>query len=213
MVNAGIARLHHPVTALGPGRRAGVWFQGCSIRCDGCMSRDTWAPAGADRVAVEVVTSWLAALPAGEVDGVTVSGGEPFDQPVALIALTSWVRGHFGPGVDVLVYTGYTERVVRARYAAALTAIDVLVTEPYRPALGPALRWRGSANQQMIPLTQLGHRRYVEHVDAPADTRLQVDASNGAVHLIGIPRPGDLARLERGLAERGVTIQGASWCS
>lgn len=37
-----LSRLHFPVTTLGPGRRIGVWFQGCSIRCAGCISRDTW---------------------------------------------------------------------------------------------------------------------------------------------------------------------------
>ena len=43
----GLNRVHFPVTALGPGRRVGIWLQGCSIRCPGCMSLDTWAPAAA----------------------------------------------------------------------------------------------------------------------------------------------------------------------
>ena len=42
-----ISRLHFPVTTLGPGHRIGIWFQGCSIRCEGCLSMDTWAPGRA----------------------------------------------------------------------------------------------------------------------------------------------------------------------
>ena len=38
-----VNRVHFPVTALGPGRRLGVWVQGCSIGCAGCLAHDTWA--------------------------------------------------------------------------------------------------------------------------------------------------------------------------
>lgn len=37
-----INKIHFPVSTLGFGQRLGIWFQGCSIRCPGCISRDTW---------------------------------------------------------------------------------------------------------------------------------------------------------------------------
>jgi organic radical activating enzyme len=74
-----VSRIHVPVTALGPGRRVGIWVQGCSIGCAGCMSQDTWDPAGGEPVPVSRILSWLAGLP-GTVTGLTVSGGEPFQQ-------------------------------------------------------------------------------------------------------------------------------------
>ena len=46
-----LSRVHFPVTTLGPGRRLGIWFQGCSIRCPGCISADTWGP-GRRRIAL-----------------------------------------------------------------------------------------------------------------------------------------------------------------
>src|SRR6185503_5851184 len=70
-----LSRLHYPLTELGPGRRAGVWFQGCTIRCPGCMSVDTWPRRPERAVPVAEVLGWLAGL--GPVDGVTISGGEP----------------------------------------------------------------------------------------------------------------------------------------
>lgn len=214
-VTVGLSRLHHPVTSLGPGRRAGVWFQGCGIGCTGCVATDTWAPAPeGERVPLRSVTDWLATLPADEVDGVTISGGEPFEQPEALAALTAWVRRNLGADgreLDVLVYSGYTEAVVRRRHADVLGDIDVLVTGPYRPSAVEPRRWRGSANQRMVVLTHLGWRRYGDHVGAPADTPLQVTSDDGRLYFIGVPRRGELARLERTLAERGIHLEDRSW--
>ena len=77
-----ISRLHYPVTALGPGRRLGVWVQGCPLACPGCIARDTWDPAGGHEVAVADLTAvWQAAVDDG-ADGLTVSGGEPLEQAV-----------------------------------------------------------------------------------------------------------------------------------
>ncbi|MEU1950135.1 4Fe-4S cluster-binding domain-containing protein, partial [Streptomyces sp. NPDC020125] len=78
---------HFPVETLGPGRRLGIWTQGCGLACAGCMSRHTWDPlGGASRTVPSLVGLWREALARG-ADGLTVSGGEPLDQPAALEAL------------------------------------------------------------------------------------------------------------------------------
>ena len=105
MVTIALNKMHFPVTTLGPGRRVAIWFQGCRVRCAGCLSRDTWDVTDAhlttvDHVA-EALTPWLE-----EADGVTFSGGEPFDQPQALAALIGAVRRVSRP-IDLLAYSGY----------------------------------------------------------------------------------------------------------
>ena len=75
-----ISRLAHPVRNLGFGTRAGIWTQGCTLRCAGCMSRDTWGFRADRELPVKEIGAWLLALP-GKLDGVTVSGGEPIEQP------------------------------------------------------------------------------------------------------------------------------------
>ena len=87
-----LAKLHHPVTALGPGVRAGIWFQGCTLACPGCLSRDTWEADESRRVPVSSVLEWLAGLP--ELDGVTISGGEPMCQLEFTRALLQASREH-----------------------------------------------------------------------------------------------------------------------
>jgi anaerobic ribonucleoside-triphosphate reductase activating protein len=58
-----LSPIHYPVRSLGPGAQAGIWFQGCSIRCRGCISSDTWAPdRGLTTVndVIELTRIWLA---------------------------------------------------------------------------------------------------------------------------------------------------------
>src|SRR5215218_593389 len=80
-------KAHWPVTVLGPGRRIGLWMQGCSIHCPGCVSQDTWPADPATAITVDALVDWCRTTTGSALDGVTISGGEPFDQPDALLRL------------------------------------------------------------------------------------------------------------------------------
>jgi anaerobic ribonucleoside-triphosphate reductase activating protein len=210
-----LARLHYPVTALGPGRRLGIWTQGCTIGCPGCLSRDTWPATvgGRQPVLVSDVLAWCAGPDPATVDGVTISGGEPSEQPAALAALVEglvpYQQRH---GWDVLCYTGVEEDEFARRCPAAYRRLDALVTGPYRAGEPTDLLWRGSANQRLVPLTAAGRERYARWVDARTDhPPLQVQVDDDGIRMIGVPRRGDLGRLERQLAAAGVRLEGASW--
>ena len=211
-----INRVHYPVVVLGHGRRAGIWTQGCGIGCAGCVSLDTWDADPATEVDVTAVTDWCAALP-GDVDGVTISGGEPFDQPDAFLALLeglhAWRAGRDRP-VDLLAYSGRSLTVLRARFAPHLALLDAVIPGRFVAALAPGNRWRGSANQDLVPLSRLGHERYDSEVDRPAGTtRIQVGSDGERIYHIGVPAPGDLVALEAALARRGLAYEEASWRS
>jgi anaerobic ribonucleoside-triphosphate reductase activating protein len=204
-----LSRLHHPVTTLGHGLRAGVWVQGCSIGCAGCVSRDTWVAGPEHEVRVEDVLAWLAdRLPV--VDGVTISGGEPFEQPVALGRLLEGLRAQLGDrAADVLCYSGYTYPVLRRRYPQLLALLDAVVAGPFVRARAAALPLRGSDNQTVVPLSTLGRARYGGQLRPVR--RLQVSAEPGALWYVGIPAPGDLQQLDAMLRERGVEQGAVSW--
>ncbi|MCV7281786.1 radical SAM protein [Mycolicibacterium flavescens] len=208
-----ISRLHHPVTALGPGTRAGLWVQGCSIGCPGCVSRDTWAPGDGTALDVDDVLAWLTGL--GDVDGLTISGGEPTEQPVALRALLEGVDALRRDGVftgDVLCYTGRDEADFHAVLPWAGDLIDAVIVGPFAVAEPTDLLWRGSANQRLIPLSERGRQRYAPYLDArPEQPPLQVTVEDGQVWMIGVPRRGDLRRLETALAGAGVALAEVSW--
>ncbi|MEO3855991.1 4Fe-4S single cluster domain-containing protein [Acrocarpospora sp. B8E8] len=211
MTGLRLNRCHYPVTALGPGVRAGIWVQGCTIGCSGCVATDTWPADPATEVSVGTVLGWLASL-SGPVDGVTISGGEPFQQPEAVAELVAGIRAWAADRpVDVLAYSGYTLSRLRSRAGLArlVDACDAVVTGPYarnRPGGG----WlRGSANQVITPITPLGQARYGG--EEPAGPRLQVGVEGDRVYLIGVPRRDDLDRAAEALRRAGVEIEEASW--
>lgn len=210
-------RAHFPVTVLGHGRRIGLWFQGCSVGCPGCIALDTWEPDPLKAISVGDVVDWCSGLPADGVDGVTISGGEPFDQPQALLELLSrlhdW-RAGLDREIDLLCYSGRALAVLQARHQAILDLLDVVIPGAFVAARSPGAVWRGSANQSLVPLTELGHRRYEADIGRPAErTRLQVTVDGGTVRYIGVPKPGDFAALEAALARRGLSHEEASWRS
>lgn len=204
-ISIGLNRVHYPVTALGPGRRVGIWFQGCTIGCRGCMSRDTWAPARSLETLSAVfarIDGWLA-----EADGVTISGGEPFEQPEALYGLLLGLKTRRSGAV--LVYSGYAATDLRARHADILAEIDVLICEPFDETQQRPVLLRGSANQTVSCLTERGIALWQEAVRAECTTRSMdlVFGPDGEIWLAGIPRPGDLERLSQHLTDAGMTAK------
>ncbi|MFH0240943.1 4Fe-4S single cluster domain-containing protein [Streptomyces sp. HK10] len=224
-MEARISATHFPLETLGPGRRLGIWFQGCSLACAGCMSRHTWDAGGgrAERIP-DLLELWEAAL-GGGAGGLTVSGGEPLEQAGALAELLSGAsrlrdlacrrRNGSGDMPDLLVYTGYEPAELTSGRRRALRHADALITGRYRAGQPTRLVWRGSANQRLRPLTPLGKARYAPHLTRESTgARLQavVNAGEGCgVRLYGVPLRGELRRVERGLKEAGVTLRRPSW--
>jgi anaerobic ribonucleoside-triphosphate reductase activating protein len=210
-------KAHWPVTVLGPGRRIGLWLQGCSIHCPGCVSQDTWPADPARAIAVSDLVAWCRRTAGDALDGITISGGEPFDQPVALAALLraldAW-RRRARLDFDILCYSGYPLRALERDHGAILAALDAVIPEPYVDRLPLVNVWRGSSNQTLVPLSARGRARYAAFVDAGAEDgrkRMQMSVEGGRVWMIGIPARGDMARVEALCAERGLALEQVSW--
>lgn len=201
-----LSRVHFPVTTLGPGRRLGIWFQGCSIRCPGCISADTWGP-GHLRLStaelLEQITPWL-----HEAEGITISGGEPFDQFDALLRLLQGLRRL--SKADILVYSGYPLEKLDEQLRQANGLIDALISDPYDEALSQSMALRGSDNQRLSLLTSIGRTRLGDYDRPlePADKALDLMFDEtGSVWMAGIPRRGDLLRLRDLLQDQGHHLQ------
>lgn len=198
----GLSRLHFPVTALGPGRRIGIWFQGCSIRCPGCISADTWATARQSCTVANVmdaVSPWLAAA-----DGITISGGEPFDQVEALEALLRCLKAE--SAADILVFSGYPLEALAVHLSRTRGLIDAIVSDPFERMTAQSLRLRGSDNQRLTFLTPVGAHRFGSCQERRDERDRHLDVcfdEAGAVWFAGIPERDDLARLGSLLAAQG----------
>jgi anaerobic ribonucleoside-triphosphate reductase activating protein len=210
-------KAHWPVTVLGPGRRIGIWVQGCSIGCRGCVSTDTWPRDATKTVAVDDLVAWCKRVPPGGPDGITISGGEPFEQPAGVAALLDGLRAWRTASAldfDVLCYSGLPMRTLERKHAKLLARLDAIIPEPYVDKLPLDKIWRGSANQPLVPLSDRGRERYARYVDAPAHDggkRMQMAVEGGCVWMIGIPDRGDMARVEALCASRGLALTDVSW--
>ena len=209
-------KAHYPVTALGPGRRIGIWTQGCSIRCPGCVSLDTWKPDRSKAMEVDELLAWCRRVSGVVLDGITISGGEPFDQHRPLVQLLQGLgrwRKSLPQPFDILCYSGYRLEKLKKDHAGVLERIDALICDPYVEGRPTERWWRGSDNQRLVPLSPLGEARYAQYVDAPVEgpKRFQVVADGKRMWFVGIPHRGDLDRIEAACAERGVALTATSW--
>ena len=143
-----------PVTeAEGPGRRFAVWAQGCTIRCLGCFNPHLWNAAGgtdlnAEDLAQQAIDS--------DVEGVTLLGGEPFDQAEGFAAFAARVRA---AGLSVMTFTGHYLADITGPDAPPgasdlLAQTDLLVDGPYiADDIDIDRPWIGSRNQGFHFLT------------------------------------------------------------
>jgi anaerobic ribonucleoside-triphosphate reductase activating protein len=212
-----VNKAHWPVTVLGPGRRIGIWVQGCSIHCPGCVSQDTWPRDKTKAIAVRDLLTWCRKVSGGVLDGVTISGGEPFEQPEPLRALldglVAWRRER-KLDFDILCYSGMPQRRLENDHADILARLDAIIPEPYVDNLPQGHVWRGSRNQPLVPLSARGRARYATHVEELADAhgkRMQAAVDGKRVWMIGIPARGDMAAVEALCAARGLALTDVSW--
>ena len=132
----------------GPGLRLALFAQGCPHSCPGCHNPHTHDFAGGTEADTEDILKELAANPLWS--GVTLTGGEPFCQPEAMLEIA---QGAHKLGKTVWAYSGWTfEELLRDEIKKRLLeACDVLVDGPFdlsRRSL--ALKFRGSDNQRVI---------------------------------------------------------------
>jgi anaerobic ribonucleoside-triphosphate reductase activating protein len=213
-MNILINKAHFPVYVLGYGKRIGIWLQGCSIRCHSCCSLDTWEFDDDHGMDVAALVEWCRQISTGDFDGVTISGGEPFDQPDALLellkALTLW-RSEKGGQFDILVYSGYSDRHVEHTFAVHLKHLDAVVAGPFRQSAGREKSYCGSDNQQMVICSAIAAARYGLEGLAGWKSGMQVATDDAGIWMIGIPRPGDLEEFESGCLQRGLVLENPSW--
>jgi anaerobic ribonucleoside-triphosphate reductase activating protein len=191
----------------GPGLRSVVWVQGCTIGCPGCFNPHTHPHRPMRLTDPKDLALHLLQIP--DTDGITISGGEPFEQAEACVLLAQAIQNG---GRTVVVFTGYRFEVLAASRLAAvqrfLASIDLLIAGPYIQSLhGDGSRWRGSSNQTVHALTD----RYRDELeDAVSTTPLVEIATDGASQMeTGFPDEDDRRWIDKitGAVPTSITVE------
>ncbi len=178
-------RLLAPVHTLGPGERVVLWTQGCSKHCEGCISpelkerkKETEIPAA---FLAEIIRQ---AAVRNSCSSLTISGGDPFEQPEELLKLLKLVRGDFE---DILVYTGFQYEQLKDRESQEiLTYIDVLIDGPYIQEKNvPEAVLRGSENQRILYLNPAMEEKYCSYLNRGRQLE-SFNVGKGLI-MVGIP--------------------------
>lgn len=140
----------------GEGWRSVIFFSGCPHKCKGCHNPETWPTGSGKDYSVDELTH-LVLNNYDHIDGVTLSGGEPF-QEENIGDLLTLVHNLKIEGLTIWCYTGYLyeDLLEHPLFSVLLNEIDVLIDGPYIEDLfDPNLTFRGSSNQRLIELTKV----------------------------------------------------------
>lgn len=155
-MNIRIANIAFDSIVDGNGLRDVVFVQGCEANCPGCHNPKTHDLDGGQ---LEDVTSLVSLLTRCQLSsGLTISGGEPFLQPEAVLELIDQYK-QTRPDADIWIYSGYTYEELLASSNKAVQAIlrtaDVLVDGRFiEEQKTLSLPFRGSKNQRIIELKE-----------------------------------------------------------
>jgi anaerobic ribonucleoside-triphosphate reductase activating protein len=154
-----IDRIIYPVTSLGPGERLVIWTVGCSARCKGCSNPELQHGNVDKDVCVSKLAEAIRQAVGGQrLDGVTVTGGEPFEQARELTVLLSLLSEITD---DILLYTGKRFEEVKGH----LKHVSVLIDGEYiQEQNDGACALRGSANQRIHYLDEGKRAVYGEYI-------------------------------------------------
>ncbi len=202
-ITLNVANINTGSEVNGPGRRLVIWLRGCSIGCPGCINAAYCSP---EPERLMPLTDLLTIITSSrEIEGVTYSGGEPFEQPEGLYHLSKMLRYR---GLSVLAYSGFTyeelatgENVYRR---LLLSQLDVLIDGRYDHNQAASLLWRGSSNQRVIFLTDR-YSNYQHMVNHPG-TQLEIRLEDENLSLTGNFSDEILRELKAGLKRYGIIL-------
>lgn len=182
-----VARILYPVKVLGPGRRIGIWFNGCSHHCPGCSNPELWEPQERYKTTLDTLVTLIENIWNHQpVDGFTLTGGDPFMQADALKQLLPKLAKISN---DILVYTGFDYEELLLKYPETMSHIGVLIDGKYIQERNTGAILRGSDNQRIIILDDQLADKYHRYL-ATAQNEIQNFTALDGVISVGIHRTG-----------------------
>lgn len=198
-----VARILYPVKVLGPGNRIAIWMVGCKHGCKGCSNPELWEVQEKYQISLKSIMVLIKQIAKRHIiDGFTITGGDPFEQPAELKELLLQLREISS---DILVYTGYQYKDIKEKYNDVLPFISVLIDGKYEEDKNYTSCLIGSDNQQIYYLNTELKARYEEYMSKTKNQIQNFTSSDGIIS-VGIHRPNYQRKLENAVAKRGLEV-------
>lgn len=197
-------RIQYPVYNLGYGKRIALWVQGCSLKCKGCISKELQDTSGGKLVDVEQLADQIIRIHKS-FEGITITGGEPFEQYLQLVAFCAYVKEH--TNLNIHVFSGYRfdELIKKHPDKLFMRFTDFLTDGRYIRELHCNDTTKGSNNQQ--------HYVFIDNKAILKDQGFEsgyvgvYTDTEGQIYLSGIPKKDEMKSLSAFLKESGFKIE------
>jgi anaerobic ribonucleoside-triphosphate reductase activating protein len=200
-MNWHLNKIQYPIYNLGKGKRIGIWVQGCTLACDGCINQMIWTKKKGSYVSVYELFQFIESI-SSEYDGVTISGGEPFQQYEQLIAFVYLIKTR--TKLNVHCFTGYEMIELENLFPDKLflNFIDYLVDGRYIKELHSNDNMVGSSNQKTFKITA-GKATEISQEQENKKWSLKV-TEDGSIYMAGIPKENEISKLIQQLDNVGI---------
>ncbi|MBI3037649.1 radical SAM protein [bacterium] len=155
----------------------------------GCISPESWDFQGGESVPIDKLFSWV--IDQKDIEGLTISGGEPVDQAEPLTELCIHLREKIDIGI--MCYTGYKHENLMEEGTPAqkklLESIDILIDGEYLEDRHSNLLWRASSNQRIICLSNR-YEKQISTLTFDTDRSAGIECSvspAGTILIAGVP--------------------------
>jgi anaerobic ribonucleoside-triphosphate reductase activating protein len=164
----------------GPGERFVIWTQGCRKGCKNCYNPETWSHYRNNLIDIDLLVE---EIKNSSISGVTISGGDPFEQPEELFYLLGKIK-QLDLSDGVIVFSGYTidEIRVREELRKSLDYIDVLIDGLYIDEKRISSGLAGSSNQEFHFLTDK-----ISRDNILIDQEVEIHLLGDLIQLTGFP--------------------------
>lgn len=196
-----IARILYPVKVLGPGNRVGIWFDGCYHYCKGCSNPELWDFHERYKTDISQVMRLIRSIESqNEIDGFTITGGDPLIQADALRELLPELTVISD---DILLYTGFDYESIKDTYCDILENVAILIDGKYVEELNEGDILIGSSNQRIMTLNKAYKEKYDDYISSNRSEIQNFTTPTGTIS-VGIHRPGYEKELDTILKKKGL---------
>ena len=196
-------RIQYPVYNLGEGKRIGIWVQGCSLACKDCVSRTLQTIVGGKEINIAHLVDEIVKVQE-HFNGITITGGEPFQQYQQLIAFCAYLKQK--TGMEIYVFSGYYLEELIDKYPDKLFLkyIDYLMDGRYEKDKHDNQNVRGSTNQNLYKFVD---NNAVLQSSFFKSEKFSLNIDNDKqMYLSGIPKKDESNQLSAYLNKTGINL-------